>query len=661
MKYMTRMILPGVAVILTLAAVSSQDVKDYPIRPVPFTSVAINDGFWGPRVETNVKVSIPYILQKNKETGRMNNFALAAGRAKGKFQGKRYNDSDVFKAIEAASYALNLHPDPNLDAYLDRLIDLIAAAQEKDGYLFTTRTADPKNPAPGAGEARWSLLRSSHELYNVGHLYEAAVAHYQATGKRTLLDVAVKNAELLLRVFGPDKKRDVPGHQEIEIGLAKLYRATGKKEYLGLAKFFLDERGRGLSGFFPADSPFIIYDDPVYCQDHKPVLEQEEAVGHAVRATYMYAGMADVAALGGDEKYARAIERLWQDVVGKKMFLTGGIGSRHTVEAFGDAYELPNAEAYAETCAAIGHVLWNHRLFLLRGDAKYVDVMERTIYNGLLSGVSLSGDRFFYQNPLESAGKYGRRPYFEVACCPANIARFLASFPGYIYGLREDGLFVSLFVGGKTQVKLKGSLVEVEQKTRYPWDGSVKITVAPTRPEEFSLYMRIPGWAGNSPVPGDLYKYLGGEVGKVGLKVNGRTVGLDMEKGFVRIRRTWQKGDVVELDLPMPVRRVLSHPSVEANIGRVALERGPVVYCAEGTDNGGEVSNLILEDDSALKAEHRDDLLNGVTVIVGEAAALSAGKGKSEIVKTKQKFMAIPYYAWAHRGEGEMAVWLRRK
>ncbi|MCK7489562.1 MAG: glycoside hydrolase family 127 protein [Anaerotruncus sp.] len=468
-----------------IAPAATPAPPDYPIRPVPFTEVTLADSFWAPRLETNRTVSIPYALRMIEETGRVDNFRKAARLMDGPYLGRRFNDSDVYKAMEAAAYALRLRPDPALEKTLDDLIALIARAQEPDGYLFTTRTNDPAHPAPGSGPERWSNLRVSHELYNVGHMYEAAVAHFQATGKRTFLAIAEKNAALLLRTFGtgPGQRRGFPGHQEIEIGLAKLYRATGDRAYLDLAKFFLDERGHYFGGERHApDDPFAVYDSDEYMQNHKPVLEQDEAVGHAVRAMYMYSGMADVAALGGYPEYVAAIDRLWLDVAGRKQYLTGGVGARSGSEAFGEAYELPNAEAYTETCAAIGNALWNYRLFLLHGESKYMDAFERVLYNGLLSGVSLSGDRFFYQNPLESAGGYARSPWFEVACCPANMTRFLPSLPGYVYATKGDVLFVNLFIAGTGSFSVGGRAVTIAQATEYPWDGLIGLTVSADRP-----------------------------------------------------------------------------------------------------------------------------------------------------------------------------------
>jgi len=635
---------------------------DYPIRPVPFTQVKLTDSFWAPRLETNRAVSVPYALRMNEETGRVGNFRKAARLMTGPHQGRRFNDSDVYKAMEAAAYTLRLHSDPALEKTLDDLIVIIAKAQEPDGYLYTTRTNDPAHPAPGAGPVRWSNLRVSHELYNVGHMYEAAVAHYQATGKRTFLAIAEKNAGLLLRTFGsgPGLSRGFPGHQEIEIGLAKLYRATGKRAYLDLAKFFLDERGHYFGGERHApDDPFAVYDSDEYLQNHKPVLEQDEAVGHAVRAMYMYSGMADVAALGGNPEYVAAIDRLWENVAGKKLYLTGGVGARHTSEAFGEAYELPNAEAYTETCAAIGNALWNYRLFLLHGEAKYMDVFERILYNGLLSGVSLSGDRFFYQNPLESAGDYERSPWFEVACCPPNMTRFLPSLPGYVYATKGDVLFINLFIAGEGKVDLGGRPVMLIQETRYPWDGAIKLTVSPARPGEFELAVRMPGWARNEAVPTGLYRFLDASAERPALKVNGEAAALDIRSGYTRVRRTWKNGDTVEISLPMPVRRVVAHDSVAADSGKTALQRGPVVFAAEGADNDGHVFDLFLPDGATLGAEFRLGLLNGVTVIAGNAVALSKdAAGKSR--EGAKAFLAIPYYAWANRGKSEMLVWLPR-
>ena len=439
--------------------------RDYPIRPVPFTDVKLEDALWAPRIETNRTVTIPYAFEKCEENGRMGNFDLAAGVAEGEHKGDfPFDDTDPYKILEGAAYVLSVRPDIALDRYLDRLIDQIGAAQEDDGYLYTCRTNNCNRLRNWFGNQRWEKLDASHELYNMGHLYEAAAAHFQATGKRDLLDIALKSANLIDEVFGPGKNEDAPGHQVIEMGLVKLYRITGEQRYLDLAKFLLDTRG-------PGGNP--------YNQSHEKPYEQSEAVGHAVRAAYMYSGMADIAALTGDERYLEAIDRIWDDVVSKKLYLTGGIGATGNGEAFGGPYDLPNETAYCETCAAIGNVYWNHRMFLFHGDGKYIDVLERTLYNGLISGVSLEGNRFFYPNPLASHGQHERSPWFGCACCPGNIARFVASVPGYVYAQVDDRLYVNLFVKGMSTVNMDDRTVRVMQYHDYPWEGKVVLLVDP--------------------------------------------------------------------------------------------------------------------------------------------------------------------------------------
>lgn len=619
---------------------NAQDMKPQAVTAVPFTAVKFADEFWSPRLETNRRVTIPFAFKKCEETGRIDNFAKAGGLMPGKHIGERYNDSDVFKVIEGAAYSLTVQPDPQLDQYLDDLIAKIAAAQEPDGYLYTIRRLNPDNPPDGCGATRWSYLAQSHELYNVGHLYEAAVAHFQATGKRTLLDVALKSADLVAREFGPHARHGVPGHQEIEIGLAKLYRLTGERRYLDLAKFFLDERG------YAHDRE--LYGE--YAQDHQPVLEQEHPVGHAVRAAYMYCGMADVATLTGDERYIGAIDRIWRSMVSRRMYVTGGIGARGGEEAFGDDYELPNATAYCETCAAIANAMWNQRMFLLHRDAKYVDVLERVLYNGFLSGVSLSGDLFFYVNPLASDGKAKRQAWFDCSCCPSNVVRFLPSIPGYVYAAGDRAVYVNLFVAGSGKIPLGEQTVTLTQAARYPWDGDVQMTVTPEKPAEFTLYVRIPGWASDQAVPSDLYRFLDKPEVQPTLRVNDAAVPLDIERGYARVQRTWQAGDRVELALPMAVRRVVADPAVKDNVNRVALQRGPIMYCVEAVDNGGQVADLVLPDDAALRAEPAPALLGGVTVLRGTA---TRGGAPVELV-------AVPYYAWCHREIGAMRVWLPR-
>lgn len=622
---------------------------DYPLTAVPLTSVTITNGFWRSRIETNRTVSIPHILQQNELTGRVANFLKAAHKTDGAYQGQRYNDTDVYKVIEAASYSLASRKDPALEKQIDALIAIVAAAQEPDGYVYTPRTVDPKNPPPGTGAERWVWEFVSHELYNQGHLIEAAVAHFQATGKRTLLNVAIKSADLIGRTFGPTARRDAPGHEEIELALVKLYRATRNRAYLDQAKFFLDERGRPHTTErveFPRGDRFFMYNDLAYRQDHAPLVEQTRATGHAVRATYLYAALTDAAALTDDGVFGQTSSALFQDVVSKRMYITGGLGSVGSTEAFGDDHVLPNRTAYTETCASIGGMLWYQRLFLRTGDAAHLDVLERTLYNGYLAGVSITGDRFFYQNPLESTGtgrSAERSAYFDVACCPANLARLMAQLPGLIYATKTLEVFVNLFVGSDATIKLGDRTLRLSQQTDYPWLGEVTLRVDPDRPVDFSLAVRIPGWARDLPVPSDLYRFSTRGRGAAGIKLNGETVPVKIDNGFVRINRRWQKGDVVRLTFPMPIRRVVAHASVTENAGKAAIQRGPLVYCLEAVDNGGKSSGLTLPLDAALAHEFRRDLLGGVEIISGES------------------IVAVPYFAWANRGRGEMTVWVPYK
>ncbi len=627
---------------LSVFVMSCRTEESSKLRAVPFTEVVIADEFWAPRMETNRKVTVPYDFKKCEETGRIDNFAKAGGLMEGNFEGIYFNDSDLYKVIEGAAYSLKIHPDPELEKYVDAVIDKIAAAQWEDGYLYTFYSLPQRQP-----EKRWTDVRNKHELYCAGHFFEAAVAYYQATGKRKILDVAIRLADYIDSVFGPDKKHDVPGHEEIEMGLVKLYGATGDERHLALAKFFIDERGRS--------DRREIYGD--YCQDHKPVIEQDAAVGHAVRAGYLYSGMADVAALTGDDGYIQALERIWQDVVSKKLYITGGIGARGGGESFGDDYELPNKKAYCETCAAIANAMWNHRMFLLHGDAKYIDVLERVIYNGFLSGISLSGDKFFYPNPLASDGDYERSPWFGCACCPTNIVRFMPSLPGYAYAQKGDILYVNLFIGGSSTIKMTGNTVFLKQQTRYPWDGKVRIIIEPKHSKEFTICVRIPGWAQNEPVPSDLYRFLDVSSKKANLRVNGESVDLNIDKGFASIRRKWKKGDTIELNLPMLVRRVVSNVNVKDNAGLAAVQRGPVVYCFEGVDNPKGLAGLILPVNAKLSVEYQGDLLGGIVTIKGQGKIQQPQAAAQPILESIEA-VAIPYYAWAHRGKSEMAVWL---
>lgn len=625
---------------------------DYPIEPVPFTSVKVQDNFWGPRIQRNYKVTIPIAIQKSKETGRIKNFKVAAGIEEGGFSSRfRFDDSDVFKIIEGASYSLQTFPDKELEAQLDTLIHYISGAQEEDGYLYTVRTilGDSASKVRKVGDKRWELVREgSHELYNLGHMFEAAVAHYRATGKKTFLNVATDAADLVAEKFGPNKIKEAPGHQEIEIGLVKLYRVTGEEKYLKLSKFFLDRRGR--------------FDDPdkkgrKYAQDHKPVTEQHEAIGHAVRAGYMYSSMVDIAAMTDAEGYVQALDDLWKNVVSKKLYITGGVGAQSSGEAFGENYELPNMTAYAETCASIANVFWNHRLFLLKGEAKYYDVLERSLYNGVISGVSLSGDRFFYPNPLASDGQHERSEWFGVACCPSNTSRFTPSVPGYVYAKRGDQLFVNLYMANEADINLKSQNVKLTQKTNYPWSGDVEIQVDPQRSGNFEIFLRVPGWARNEAVPSDLYHFSDKLEKSPEYYVNGEKVDPEMKDGYAVISREWKEGDQLKIDMPMPVRKIKAHKKVDADRNRMAFQRGPLVYALEGKDNNGHVSNLFIDKNAQIDVEHRPDMLNGISTLKGPAKGVWEQKDGSNEVRSTT-FTAIPYYAWNNRGPGEMGVWM---
>ena len=602
------------------------------LAPVPFTEVRFRDAFWLPRIETNRTVTIPHDFKMCEQTGRVSNFEVAGGLKRGKFQGIWYDDSDVYKVIEGASYSLATHPDPELDKYLDGLIAKIAAAQRPDGYLYTYHTINGL-------DQRYSNLKDGHELYCAGHLIEAAVAHHRATGKRSLLDVATKLADHIGTVFGPGLRHDVDGHEEIELALFKLADLTGEDKHAKLAEFFLRERGHDDCGR-PLYGP--------YYQDFKPVHELNEVVGHAVRMVYLLSGMTDLAARTGDAEYRAAADRLFENLVVRKMYVTGGIGARHEGEAFGDEWELPNETAYAETCAAIGNALWNHRMNLLHGDAKYADVVERVLYNGFLSGVSLNGDRFFYVNPLASRGGHHRQAWYGTACCPVNVVRFLPSLPGYTYATGPgNGLYVNLYAASDSTVTLpSGNRVKVRQETNYPWDGAIKLTLDPQRPGPFPVYLRVPSWCDKESVT---------------FKVNGERIAdvVVSEKGYLPVHVVWKSGDTIELNLPMPVRRVKADPRVAANAGRVALQRGPVVYCVEAADHQGYVMDLYAARDLELKHEFRPDLLGGVVVLTGEAAVRTNDAGAGDGTGTARKpLLAVPYYAWDHRDAGEMAVWL---
>ena len=622
-----------------------------PIIEVPFAEVHLTDNFWSPRIEVNRTVSIPSAFKQCEINGRFDNFALAGGLIKGEHKGDfPFDDTDPYKIIEGASYSLAVKYDPKLDAYLDSVITLIDAAQEPDGYLTTCVTNKCTRLTGWWGTQRWEKI-NSHELYNCGHLYEAAVAHYQATGKRTLLSVAIKNADLICKVFGPaEGQKHVPsGHPIVEMGLTKMYKATGDKKYLDLARYFVEETGRGTDG----------HRLNAYSQDHKPILQQEEIVGHAVRAGYLFSGVADVAALTKDTAYFNAICRIWNNMATKKLYITGGIGSRAQGEGFGPEYELHNHSAYCETCAAIANVYWNQRMFLATGNAKYIDVLVRALYNGVISGVSLSGVKFFYHNPMGSMGQHERAPWFGCACCPGNITRFMASVPKYVYATQENSVFVNLYVASQSKITVGKDTLELKQATDYPWDGAVKLTVNTKNAATFGLKLRIPGWAGNEPVPGsDLYTFTKESSQAWSVSINGKTYKTKPTDGYICIDREWKNGDVVELSLPMEVRRVKAHEKVAANKGLLAIERGPVMFCLEGVDQADKhVFNKYIPENSTFTCLFEKDKLNGIMELSGTAKELERttdGKVAEKNVSVK----LIPYSTWNNRSNAEMAVWI---
>jgi DUF1680 family protein len=641
-----------VSIFIVACTKAQTKYNDYPIKAVNIQNIVLTDSFWLPKIKVIQNTTIPYAFDKCSKEGRMESFLIAGGIKKGTVRGKMpWDDSDLYKIIEGASYSLINNPNPGLLAYLDSVIAIIKIGQEKDGYITTWMTIDPTtSPADWYKPAgkRWAGESASHELYNSGHLFEAAAAHYIATGKRNFLDIAIKNADLLVATFGPSKLQIPPGHQIVETGLIKLYLITKNEKYLELSKLYLDWRGDPMTHQLYGNSN----------QDHLPVVKQEEVVGHAVRAVYQYAGMTDIAAIYKDPAYLNATHKLWENMVNRKMYITGGIGSRHEGEAFGDNYELPNLTAYNETCAAIGSVYWNHRLFLLTGDSKYYDIIERTLYNGLLAGISLNGDKFFYPNPLESDAQYTfnhgsctRQSWFECSCCPTNLIRFLPSIPGLVYATHENDLYVNLFMSNQAKLTVGDTKVEVKQQTGYPWNGQVNIEVNPEKTEAFTLKVRVPGWAVNKPVPGTLYQYIGENTGIMNLKINGKNENLTMNNGFLEIKRKWSKGDKIELSIPMHVRRVITNEKVLSNKDLVALEYGPIVYCTEQIDNTGQLAEMTIHDNDEFFVENKNILSNQVNILKGNIAGLNG----------TDKPIFIPYYTWSNRGVGKMKVWLSRK
>jgi hypothetical protein len=639
--------------------------KDYGIQAVNFTKVKLMDNFWLPRLRINHTVTIPASFERCENTGRVKNFEMAAARS-GKFCTKfPFDDTDIYKTIEGASYSLSLFPDKKLEAYIDTLIQKIGAAQEPDGYLYTSRTIDPLHPHPWSGMQRWEKERDmSHELYNAGHLYEAAAAHYYATGKKTLLNIALKNADLVCSVFGPNNRHVAPGHEIVEMGLVKLYRITGKKEYLETAKDFIASRGHFDGYDAKSNDPFR---NGSYWQDNKPVTEQDEAIGHAVRACYLYSGVADVAALTGDKELLQAIDKIWDNMVSKKIYVNGAIGAVPNGERFGGNYELPNATAYNETCAAIANVFWNHRMFLLHGDSKYIDVLEKTLYNGVLSGIGLDGKSFFYSNAMDVRNSFthpalerSRAGWFECSCCPTNLVRLLPSVPGYMYAQDGDNVYVNLFAKSATEMTVHNKPVSIVQENNYPWDGDLKFTLSLKSPDAFNLLIRIPGWAQNEVLPSDLYHFASATTNKVAIKINGQPVEYNMQKGYAVLNRKWKKGDVVEVNLPMETRLVKATDKLKVDEGKVAVERGPLVYCAEGTDNNGKAANILLTS-AQFEPAYKPDLLNGVEILKTDVPVLQVSSDGTAVTTGKEPIVLIPYYAWANRGESEMRIWFPQR
>ncbi len=635
-------------VVSSLLGSCDQKESTLPLEPVPFTNVHLNDDFWAPKIEVNRTVSILSAFKKSEETGRMDNFALAGGLIQGEHQGDYpFDDTDVYKILEGASYTLAVKYDPKLDHYLDSLIYLISIAQEKDGYLYTCLTNQCDRLSRWYGDGRWDRL-NSHELYNSGHLYEAAVAHYQATGKRSLLDIALKNADLVNKDFGPgENQKKVPsGHPIIEMALVKLYHVTGDEKYLKLARFFIDETGKGTDGHQLNE----------YSQDHKPIVDQNEALGHAVRFGYLYSGVTDVASLMHDKPLMDASKRVWENVISKKLYITGGIGSRGQGEGFGPNYDLPNMTNYCETCASISNVYWNHRLFLNEKDAKYYDVLERVLYNGVISGVSLSGDRFFYDNPLESVHNHDRAEWFGCACCPGNITRFMASIPGYVYAKGDQSIYVNLYAAGEASIPMGSDTIKISQETSYPWEGKVVLTINEDSKNRVGLKLRIPGWAQNEVITSDLYQFVDEIKERFTIQINGKTVTPEVIKGYLELNHNWKKGDTIEINFPMPVRKITTNEKVINNQNKIAYQRGPVVYCFEDKDNQDEwLFNQFVNENTVIKTQFEPDLLGGIVTLEMSGNKVTTAKN-STIESTKLK--AIPYYTWNNRGTANMLVWM---
>ena len=642
----------GLAGIMGLAVCIQTRSQDtfHQFEPVGFAEVQIKDAFWKPRIDKVATVTLPACINYTEfKTPRIRNFEIASGSRKGRFEGIFYDDSDVYKALEAISYAIKDHPDSTLGKTADEWIRKIAAAQLPDGYINTYFTLTGL-------DKRWTDM-SMHEDYNGGHLIEAGVAYYKATGKKSLLDVAIRFANHFDSLFGPGKRHWVTGHEELELALVKLYLVTQDVRYLRLAGWLLEERGHGYAkGYTWTD-----WKDTAYAQDKTPIRDTRRITGHAVRAMYLYTGAADVASLTHDTGYLRAMEAVWEDVVYRNMYLTGGIGSSGDNEGFSKDFDLPNEQAYCETCASVGMVLWNQRMNLLTGEARYVDILEKTLYNGALDGLSLNGDHFFYGNPLASTGRNARREWFGTACCPANIARLVASLGNYIYAKSGSGIWVNLFIGSRTTLEVGKATVMVDQETEYPWNGKVRISINPDKQTRMSLHIRVPGWARGEAAPGNLYHFVNNQQSGFSLKVNGADYPYTMEKGYAVIEKEWRQSDIVELDLPMEIQMVMASDQVNADADRIAIQRGPLVYCVEGADNSNRAWNLLLPANTACTAVFERDLLGGVVTIHAKVPSVQVSPDGMSVSTALQTITAVPYFSWCNRGSGPMQVWLPLK
>lgn len=638
-----------IAILFQSALLFSQTIFEK-IEFVNFSKVNITDNFWKPKIDKIAMVTIPVCIDQTEvKTPRIRNFEKVARKKGEKHEGIFYDDSDVFKALEAIAYSLKTHPNPALEAKADEWIEKITAAQQPDGYLNTYYTL--------TGLQNRYTDMSMHEDYNAGHMIEAAVAYYNATGKRKFLDVSIKWANQFDSLFGPTKRHWVTGHEELELALVKLYKVTNDEKYLKLSNWLLEERGHGYAkGYTWGD-----WKDTAYAQDIKPLKDQTEITGHAVRAMYLYSGAADVAALTNNNDYMNAMKKVWEDVVFRNMYITGGIGSSGSNEGFSNDYDLPNEQAYCETCASVGMVFWNQRMNALTGEGMYMDVLEKSLYNGALDGLSLDGDRFFYGNPLASTGRNSRREWFGTACCPANIARLIASLGNYIYAQSNEGIWINLFAGSNATIALPKGNVDIKMETNYPWKGDVKLNLYSTKKIKYALHIRIPGWANGIAAPGGLYHFTDNKTSPLIIKINGLPAAYTEEKGYAVIEREWKKEDVVEVVIPMEIKKIISRDELKQNNDRVALQRGPLIYCFEGADNNGKAWNIVLPDNTAFTAENFTIKNEKVIALNATLPVLNINTDGTSVTTNQQKVTAIPYYTWCNRGSNAMQVWLPTK